>query len=121
MPVVILISIRVTIMPLCLAISSVTPAPEVSETDCVFTNHPLMMETEIVSEYFAIQVRTVAVACLIGCVHISGYRSLTAYRPAFSVPATEHAEQQFEVRVFRRLQHPDHNIGTTRNVNKDGQ
>jgi len=49
-PVVIPISIRVTMMPLCCAISSVTPLPEVSETDCVFTNHPLTMETESVSE-----------------------------------------------------------------------
>jgi hypothetical protein len=77
------------------------------------------MLTEIVSEYFAILVRTVAVACPIGSVHISGCRSLTPYRPAFSVPATEHEEEYFEVRVFRRLQHPDHNIVTTRNVNKD--
>lgn len=93
--------------------------PEELETDCVFVNHPLMMETETVSEYFAILVRTVAVACLIECVHISGCRSVTPYRPAFSVPATEHVEEHFEVRVFRRLRHPDHNIVTTRNVNKD--
>lgn len=65
---------------------------------------------------FAILVRTVASACLIGCVHISGCRSLTPYRLAFSVPATEHAEEHFEVGVFRRLQHSAHNIVSTRNA-----
>jgi hypothetical protein len=38
----------------------------VSETDCVFTDHSLTMETENVTEYFAILVRTVAANCLIG-------------------------------------------------------
>jgi len=44
-PVVIPISIRVT-MPLCCAISCVISVPEELETDCVFTNYPLTMETE---------------------------------------------------------------------------